>query len=151
MKNQDQITKTEETRELLMSDPGWGYRWGITLVFTTLLALLLLSWYVSYPVKIRYRTTVKINEGKALFTFYRHGDAGLRSGQEVQITPVSAAEVWLVNGRINVLKPVDAQMVEVEADVQGAGDATQLTGDISIAIGERSVFDQIFRAGKKAN
>lgn len=151
MKDQDQITKTEETRELLMSDPGWGYRWGITLVFTALLALLLLSRYVSYPVKIRYRTTVKVSEGKAVFSFYRHGDAGLRSGQEVEITPVSATEAWQVNGRIDVLKPVDAHMVEVVASVRGVADATQLTGDISIAIGERSVFEQIFRSGKRTH
>lgn len=41
--------RSEEVQEILAAVPNWLIRWGITLIFTILIVLLLASWFVKYP------------------------------------------------------------------------------------------------------
>lgn len=47
---QDNIQiRSEEVQEILAYVPNWMIRWGMTLVFTIILMLLVITWFVKYP------------------------------------------------------------------------------------------------------
>ncbi len=46
---QDINIRSEEVQEILTAVPNWMIQWGNTLVFTLVLMLLLITWFVKYP------------------------------------------------------------------------------------------------------
>ncbi len=46
---QDINIRSEEVQEILTAVPNWMIRWGNTLVFSLVLMLLLITWFVKYP------------------------------------------------------------------------------------------------------
>ena len=41
--------KTEDVNELLTSVPKWIIRWGVTMIFSIMVAALALSYFIKYP------------------------------------------------------------------------------------------------------
>jgi HlyD family secretion protein len=41
--------RSEEVQEIISSVPNWMIRWGITLIFSLIIMLIALSWFVKYP------------------------------------------------------------------------------------------------------
>lgn len=41
--------RTEEVQEILGTPPNWLVRWGITIIFLSVISLLAVSWWVQYP------------------------------------------------------------------------------------------------------
>jgi len=41
--------RTEEVQEILGTPPNWLVRWGITIIFLSVICLLAVSWWVQYP------------------------------------------------------------------------------------------------------
>ncbi len=41
--------RSDEVQEILSAVPNWTIRWGITLIFTLIVILISLSWFVEYP------------------------------------------------------------------------------------------------------
>lgn len=59
---------SEEVQDIITAVPSWILRWGITLVFSILLIIVLLSSFISYPDMIKTRLKVNsLNSPKAVF------------------------------------------------------------------------------------
>lgn len=56
---------SEEVHEILTYVPNWLVRWGITIVFLSVLMLLALSWYIKYPDVVSGRITITSNNAPA--------------------------------------------------------------------------------------
>jgi len=50
--------RSDEVQEILSLIPHWIIRWGITLIFTTILIVLLATWFIKYPEIITSRITI---------------------------------------------------------------------------------------------
>jgi multidrug resistance efflux pump len=50
--------KTEEVNDLLTAVPGWIMRWGITIIFSALLGVLIVASFLKYPDKLVAKTVV---------------------------------------------------------------------------------------------
>lgn len=53
---------SQEVHEILTKMPSWIIRWGITVLFMVVLALLALSWYIKYPDVVRTRVVLVTSE-----------------------------------------------------------------------------------------
>jgi HlyD family secretion protein len=50
--------RSDEVQEILSHIPHWIIRWGITVIFVTILMLLIVAWVVKYPAIITTRVTI---------------------------------------------------------------------------------------------
>jgi hypothetical protein len=41
--------RSEEVQEIISHMPNWIVRWGITVIFASLVVLLSISWFIKYP------------------------------------------------------------------------------------------------------
>ncbi len=53
---------SQEVHEILTKMPSWIIRWGITVLFLVVLALLTISWYIKYPDVVRTRVMIVTSE-----------------------------------------------------------------------------------------
>jgi hypothetical protein len=53
--------RSEEVQEIISQVPGWLLRWGISLIFILLIALLATSWFIRYPDVIKATLVVTTN------------------------------------------------------------------------------------------
>jgi multidrug resistance efflux pump len=54
--------RSEEVQEILGAVPNWTIRWGITLIFSLIILLLFLSWFIKYPDVISANITISTEE-----------------------------------------------------------------------------------------
>ncbi len=50
--------KTEDVNELLTSIPNWIIRWGVTMIFSIMVAALALSYFIKYPDTLTAKATI---------------------------------------------------------------------------------------------
>jgi HlyD family secretion protein len=106
--------RSEEVQELLGQMPNWLIRWGITVVFTMVLILLLASWLIKYPdvLSSRVMLTTKtppvslVARAEGRIRFLAQNKQFVRQGAFLAVieNPASAEDVWYLAEQMQAFK-----------------------------------------------
>ncbi|HET6230298.1 MAG TPA: HlyD family efflux transporter periplasmic adaptor subunit [Longimicrobiaceae bacterium] len=141
--------RSEEIDEILTSMPGGLLRWGSTAVFTTLLVLLGITWYIRYPDVVMGRVSLTTLTPPVRVVSHAAGEVARVFVADR--TPVHTGDPLLLlksPADYNDVARLSAALDRLEPALQRAGPLPDLTFDHPLLLGEvqgpYSAFQQAF-------
>ncbi|MBC7920341.1 MAG: HlyD family efflux transporter periplasmic adaptor subunit [Ferruginibacter sp.] len=102
--------RSDEVQEILGQMPGWTVRWGITVIFSIVVMLLLASWFVKYPDTIRARVVLTtevppaslISRAEGPLKLYVRDNQVVRRGDYLAMleNPAHLADIHYLNKKV---------------------------------------------------